>query len=300
MGANRSKLTNVKDSHNGENGFIKFGVSSMQGWRESMEDAYISLPDFTENISLFAIFDGHGGAEVARFCAKYFPAELLKNVNFKQGKYKLALEETFLKMDTLLFDDKNSHIIQQLKNDLSEQISFAGCTAHVVVISNENLFIANAGDSRSVIFTSLGDVISLSKDHKPDLDSERIRINKAGGYVSDGRVNDNLNLSRAIGDLQFKRNPALGPEQQIISAFPDVVVHSLEKTDKFMLIGCDGIWESLSSKKICEFIEGRIQKNSSFKLSTILEELLDKLIAKDPRAGAGCDNMTAILIRFKN
>ena len=49
-------------------------------------------------------------------------------------------------------------------------------------------------------------MISLSKDHKPDLEIEKDRISKAGGYVSDGRVNDNLNLSRAIGDLEYKKN----------------------------------------------------------------------------------------------
>lgn len=47
-----------------------------------MEDAHILLPHFTNEYSLFAIFDGHGGKEVALFCSIYFPKELQENENF--------------------------------------------------------------------------------------------------------------------------------------------------------------------------------------------------------------------------
>ena len=40
----------------------------------------------------------------------------------------------------------------------------------------------------------------MSKDHKPEDESETERITKAGGKITgDGRVNGGLNLSRAIG-----------------------------------------------------------------------------------------------------
>lgn len=45
----------------------------------------------------------------------------------------------------------------------------------------------------------------MSEDHKPDLPGEKDRIIKAGGFVSEGRVNANLNLSRALGDLEYKK-----------------------------------------------------------------------------------------------
>lgn len=40
---------------------------------------------------------------------------------------------------------------------------------------------------------------NLSKDHKPDLEVEKDRILKAGGFIQVGRVNGSLNLARAIG-----------------------------------------------------------------------------------------------------
>ena len=89
----------------------------------------------------------------------------------------------------------------------------AGCTSVVAVLHGSTLYCANAGDSRCVLCRG-GEAVDMSMDHKPQLDSERQRILKAGGFVSDGRVNGSLALSRAIGDLEFKRSSELGPEDQ--------------------------------------------------------------------------------------
>ena len=69
---------------------------------------------------------------------------------------------------------------------------------------------------------------------------ERARICAAGGFVDFGRVNGNLALSRAIGDFEFKKSPELSPEQQIVTAFPDVVVHDISSDDEFVVVACDG------------------------------------------------------------
>ena len=46
--------------------------------------------------------------------------------------------------------------------------------------------------------------IDMSVDHKPDNVEEKRRIEKAGGYVEDNRVKGVLNLSRSLGDLEYK------------------------------------------------------------------------------------------------
>lgn len=54
-------------------------------------------------------------------------------------------------------------------------------------------------------------------------------------------MNGNLALSRAIGDFEFKKSAELAPEQQIVTAYPDVVVHELADDDEFLVIACDGM-----------------------------------------------------------
>lgn len=54
----------------------------MQGWRNTMEDSHITKVDLTPEISVFGVFDGHGGKEVAYFVERHFIEELMKNKNF--------------------------------------------------------------------------------------------------------------------------------------------------------------------------------------------------------------------------
>ena len=80
---------------------------------------------------------------------------------------------------------------------------YTGCTACVAIITDTEIICANAGDSRCVL-SETGKAIELSIDHKPDLSTEKARIEKAGGFVEDNRVKGVLNLSRSLGDLEYK------------------------------------------------------------------------------------------------
>lgn len=62
------------------------------------------------------------------------------------------------------------------------------------------------------------------------------------------RVNGNLNLSRAIGDLKYKGNTELPPKDQIITAQPDVRKISLTHEDRFFILACDGVWDVMSNQ----------------------------------------------------
>lgn len=85
--------------------------------------------------------------------------------------------------------------------------------------------------------------VELSRDHKPELQGEQERILKAGGFIHDGRVNGTLNLARAIGDKEFKRNKLLPAEEQIVTAIPDINTIELSDDDEFIVLACDGIWK---------------------------------------------------------
>lgn len=60
-----------------------------------------------------------------------------------------------------------------------------GCTANCVLIIDDTIICANAGDTRAVVCCD-GTAENLSEDHKPDNKQEKDRIYKAGSTVSEG------------------------------------------------------------------------------------------------------------------
>lgn len=193
----------------------------MQGWRKRMEDSHISDIGIGQNnkIHLFGVFDGHGGKEVSQYVQKYFTQEFLNSKAFKVGNLKNSLIETFFKMDELMLenngklelkkfakvskeeDEKNNQKEKNKQMDLFRQLfdyktqedcdvaMMTGCTANVCAIDqfNKKIYFANSGDSRSVLCKN-GVAYPMSVDHKPDLETEKSRIYKADGWVSEGRV----------------------------------------------------------------------------------------------------------------
>jgi len=79
---------------------------------------------------------------------------------------------------------------------------------------------------------------------------------------------------------------------------PDIRKKVLTKNDKFILLGCDGIFEIYSNQKLINVLDDRLKKQNYTNLYEPLENLLDELIAPDTTYGSGCDNMTSILVVF--
>ncbi|OIT02280.1 putative protein phosphatase 2c 76 [Nicotiana attenuata] len=71
-------------------------------------------------------------------------------------------------------------------------------------VKNFNSFKLAASDQWPFLISK-----ELTRDHHPDRDDERSRVETAGGHVSEwsgvARVNGQLAVSRAIGDVSFKR-----------------------------------------------------------------------------------------------
>ncbi|KAK0177557.1 hypothetical protein PV328_001598 [Microctonus aethiopoides] len=171
----------------------------------------------------------------------------------------------------------------------------SGCAAIVAILKGNDLYVANAGDSRCVLCRD-GKALSLSYDHKAGNKSERKRIEKAGGHIWDFRVEGDLDLSRTLGDHMYKKNPNFSLKKQMITSLPDVQHIVIDpKRDSFMILACDGIWEKISNKKVVKFINKRIK--STEKLSKICEQLFDQCLASES-FDYGCDNMSAVLVKF--
>lgn len=181
-----------------------------------------------------------------------------------------------------------------------------GCTAVSVLVTPTQFVIANAGDSRAVLCRA-GRAVALSEDHKPNDDREKDRIIKAGGTVEESqggsrthyRVNGNLNLSRAIGDLEYKKNPALRPDEQIITSTPDVVVMDRSPEDMFLAVCCDGVYDVMTNEDLVAFIIERLEAGKP--LTEICEEIADECLSPDPKAtqGLGADNITCMIVDLR-
>ncbi|KAL4564796.1 hypothetical protein LXL04_028867 [Taraxacum kok-saghyz] len=332
MGTYLSTPKTEKFSEDGENGRVKYGLSSMQGWRATMEDAHAALPDLDHSTSFFGVYDGHGGKVVAKFCAKFLHQQVLKHEAYASGDIETSVEKAFIRMDEMMrgqrgwrelsvLGDKMNKFSGVIENliwspksggpETSHQLDdwpfeegphsdftgpTSGCTACVAIMRNNQLIVANAGDSRCVI-SRKGEAYNLSRDHKPGLEVERDRILKAGGFIHAGRVNGSLNLTRAIGDMEFKQNKFLSAEKQIVTAYPDVNIVELCDDDDFIVLACDGIWDCMSSQQLVDFVHQQLKSES--KLSAICERVFDKCLAPSTSTGEGCDNMTMILVQFK-
>lgn len=307
MGPYLSAPITTKESSEGAAGRIRFGATHMQGWRNTMEDAHLMNQRVAGDAQVFGVFDGHGGKEVAIYAERHFVSLLTQNQKYQEGNIDIALKETFLAVDTQLRTVEGAKEIFRIQRDLPDSaavdgnaardaVATAGCTAVVALIQRGTLYVANAGDSRAVLARG-GKAIEMSMDHKPDLPEELARITTAGACVIEGRVNGNINLSRSLGDLEYKGVSSLPPERQAVTAMPDVKSIVLTPEDDFLVMCCDGIWDILSSQECVDFIYERLRQKD---LKTIAEEVCNRCLAPSTTEyeGRGCDNMTVVLVAF--
>ncbi|KAH9608224.1 hypothetical protein KSS87_023857 [Heliosperma pusillum] len=350
MGVYLSTPKTDKLSEDGENSRVRYGLSSMQGWRATMEDAHAAFPDLDASTSFFGVYDGHGGKVVAKFCAKFLHQQVLKSEAYSAGDFTTALQKAFFRMDEMMrgqrgwrelafLGDKLNRFTGMIEGliwspktgdgneddvdwafedvgicELGNVFSFvlgtvcangphsdfsgptSGCTACVSLMRGSQLLVANAGDSRCVI-SRKGQAYNLSRDHKPELEAERDRILKAGGFIHAGRVNGSLNLARAIGDMEFKQNKFLPVEKQIVTANPDINTIELCDDDEFLVLACDGIWDCMTSQQLVDFVHEQLKTET--KLSAVCERVFDRCLAPSTAGGEGSDNMTMIIVEFK-
>ncbi|XP_061576600.1 integrin-linked kinase-associated serine/threonine phosphatase 2C [Cololabis saira] len=197
-------------------------------------------------VSYFAVFDGHGGSRASRFAAENLHLNLAQRFPTGDGDLdqliKKCLLETFRQTD----DDF-------LKKASSQKPAWKdGSTATVLLVVDDVLYVANLGDSRAVLCRTAGGdgrravTLALSREHNPTIYEERMRIQRAGGTVRDGRVLGVLEVSRSLGDGQYKR---IG----VIST-PDLRRCRLSANDRFILLACDGLFKVFSADEAVRFV----------------------------------------------
>lgn len=237
------------------------------------------------------------GQEVALFTKEHFVQELTQLSEFKEGNYPKALTRAFLRIDELLQTPEGQKELSDIAAKYckgavlygaqeGEEIAYnEGCTACMALITKTEIYIANSGDSRCVMCKN-GNSIALSTDHKPELEEEKKRIEKAGGNIEDGRVKGILKLSRALGDIEYKRGKDLKPEEQMITAVPEIKVEKIVPETEFLIIASSGVWECYKNARLIadfrsEIWDSTANKPIKTKLSRIISNMLDSIIAND-------------------
>ncbi|OAD76762.1 hypothetical protein PHYBLDRAFT_131698 [Phycomyces blakesleeanus NRRL 1555(-)] len=288
MGQTLSEPVITKHTTKESSDKLFYGASAMQGWRLTMEDAHTTLLKLADtDSSFFGVYDGHGGSKVAEYTGNQMHNKVRNSPFFDKKDYKEALRDAFMSLD------------KEINNDNAFAFDPSGCTAVTALVTpDKRIFVANAGDSRSVISVD-GKSKPLSYDHKPTNQLESQRIINAGGFVEYGRVNGNLALSRAIGDFEFKKNNQLPAEEQVVTCNPDIIEHQMSDADEFFVLACDGIWDCMSNQQVVDFVRSKIVEETP--IDKICESMMDHCLSPNSEmTSVGCDNMSVVIVGILN
>ncbi|GKV21883.1 hypothetical protein SLEP1_g31818 [Rubroshorea leprosula] len=259
------------------------GSCSEKGPKQYMEDEFICVDDLRQHLgsaanlssqgAFYGVFDGHGGTDAASFTRKNILKFIVEDSHFPTG-IKKALKSAFLKADHALADAKSLD-------------SSSGTTALTALILGRTMLIANAGDSRAVL-SKRGRAIELSKDHKPNCTSERLRIEKLGGVINDGYLNGQLSVARALGDWHIKGSKG---SKSPLSCEPELEEIVITEEDEFLIIGCDGLWDVMSSQCAVTMVRKELMQHND-------PEKSSRALVVEALQRNTCDNLTVVVVCF--
>ncbi|CAB4264141.1 unnamed protein product [Prunus armeniaca] len=239
----------------------------------SAQDTLLGHSFSTVPLSILLVFDGHNGVDAASFIKKNILRFIVEDSHFPSGIRK-AVRSAFVKADHAFADassvDKSS-----------------GTTALTALILGRTMLIANAGDCRAVL-GKRGRAIELSKDHKPNCTSERLRIEKLGGVIYDGYLNGQLSVARALGDWHIKGSKGSNCP---LSSEPELEEIVLTEEDEFLIMGCDGLWDVMSSQCAVTMVRKELLQHND-------PERCSKALVKEALQRNTCDNLTVVVVCF--
>ncbi|CAN6251035.1 unnamed protein product [Urochloa humidicola] len=252
-----------------EDGKLSCGYSSFRGKRATMEDFYdVKLTEVDgQAVSLFGVFDGHGGSRAAEYLKEHLFENLLKHPEFLTDT-KLAISETYQKTDTDFLESEAS----AFRDD--------GSTASTAVLVGDHLYVANVGDSRAVI-SKAGKAMALSEDHKPNRIDERKRIENAGGIViwaGTWRVGGVLAMSRAFGNRLLK---------PYVVAEPEIQEEQVNGELECLVLASDGLWDVVENEEAV-----------SLGKSEDAPESAARKLTEIAYSRGSADNITCIVVQF--
>eukprot|EP00268_Persea_americana_P052639 TRINITY_DN5903_c0_g1_i1.p1 TRINITY_DN5903_c0_g1~~TRINITY_DN5903_c0_g1_i1.p1 ORF type:complete len:387 (+),score=66.68 TRINITY_DN5903_c0_g1_i1:840-2000(+) len=262
---------------------FRSGSCSEIGPKQYMEDEHICIDNLLEHLresvdlpspgAFYGVFDGHGGSDAASFVRMNILKFIIEDMYFPSCVEK-AIKSAFVEADNAFADAFSLD-------------SSSGTTALTTLIFGRTMVVANAGDCRAVL-GKRGRAIELSRDHKPNCSSERLRIEKLGGIIYDGYLNGQLSVSRALGDWHMKGSRGSACP---LSAEPELQETILTEEDEFLIMGCDGLWDVMTSQCAVTIVRKELMLHNDPERCS--RELVREALKRDT-----CDNLTVIVICF--
>ncbi|KAL6523309.1 hypothetical protein OROGR_016912 [Orobanche gracilis] len=257
---------------------LSWGSFATCGRRETMEDTHFMMPHFgdRDDIYVFGIFDGHRGAAAADFSAGVFP-RFLRN-QFSISSPSQALLEAFIRTDIAFRDELKSF---RESKAVIQKDWHPGCTAVATLVVRNKLFVANAGDCRTIICRA-GNPYALSRDHVASCREERERAVGAGArvkwQVDTWRIGlAALQVTRSIGDDDLK---------PFVTAEPEITEILLSAEDEYIVMASDGLWDVVSNADVVNIIRDTVKE----------AEMCSKRLATEAVERGSKDNITVIVV----
>ncbi|KAI3827200.1 hypothetical protein L1987_01272 [Smallanthus sonchifolius] len=239
---------------------VAWGFKSVIGRRKEMEDAVAVVPGFMSRtcdhvggcttpgsrtsveispIHFFAVYDGHGGSQVAKFCAERMH-EVIAEEWDQEANEEFKWQQRWEEVMSSSFERADNEVITE-----AAAPEIVGSTAVTVVLSRCQIIVSNCGDSRAVLCRGT-ETIPLTVDQKPDRADELLRIEELDGKVinwNGARVFGVLAMSRAIGDRYLR--PWIIP-------VPEITFTTRTNEDECLIIASDGLWDVMSNNDVGE------------------------------------------------
>ncbi|KAM3281226.1 putative protein phosphatase 2C 61 [Capsicum chacoense] len=293
-------------------------VFSQQGNKGLNQDSAILFQGYgVENGVFCGVFDGHGknGQIVSKLVMNKLPSLLLKHILSlpkittcpKVQNVKFVDEESMKSKNFNKWKEAYLSSFKVMDKDIKSldklDCSSSGTTAVVAIRQDDDLIIANLGDSRAVLGRKTDEgiieAIQLTTDLKPSVHSEAERIIKCGGRVLALKEEPHIQrvwlpyedvpglaMSRAFGDFMLK-------SYGIISK-PDVSYHHISPNDQFLVLASDGVWDVLSNDQVVALV--RATNNAAKASEAVARASLDAWKHKFPNSKR--DDTTVICLFF--
>jgi len=218
-----------------------------------MEDEYSSIIDFQPGQHFFAVFDGHGGKDVAQYCGGR-AHQIYFSVRSEHPDWNA----------TQIWTTTYSLLDKEIQDNLAiEDADCEGATSTTVHLGLSNngkfqLSVANVGDSKAVLIDG-SSFRQLTENHRPTNESEEKRVKAEGGRITgerNKRLNGRLAVTRALGDHLMKKTT-----KGLISVpFVQETITIDDSINSVLVLASDGLWdvvpESLITHTVRTSVEG--------------------------------------------